>query len=382
MTPEQATQEARSGELRPVYLVLGEERYLQSIVLGELRKAVVGPGALGLNEDHFDAGDSDVEAALSAARTLPMMAKRRFVVVRSVERWEPKAEPKTEGKAERAAGKSKVLPLDRLTEYAANPSPTTTLVLLSGKLDARRRLVLAAKKEGFVVECDPPPRNGLGAWLGRRARERGKTLAPGIGELLAEIAGPELSRLDDAIERLSLYVGDAAEIDDDAVASCIVGVKASSVWELTAAVGRRDLGAALATLASVYDPKDRGLPLVGTLAWSTRQLIKFQAATARGLSPQDAARHAGAPPFKAGDLATQSKALGSKELQRWLLTIAGVDLALKGGSKRSPLAVLEAALITLSGRGGGSRASAGGKSSAGGAGGKDRAGAGAGRAGA
>jgi DNA polymerase-3 subunit delta len=238
-------------------------------------------------------------------------------------------------------------------------------VLVSGKLDARRKLVLAAKKEGFLVECSAPPRNGIPSWLGRRARERGKTLAPGVAELLAEIAGPELSRLDDAIERLSLYVGDAAEIDDDAVADCIVGVKASSVWELTAAVARKDLGAALGTLSSVYDPKDRGLPLVGTLAWSTRQLIKFQAGSARGLSPGDAAKYAGAPPFKANDLAAQSRALPARELRRWLLTIASVDLALKGGSKRTPLAVLESALITLSGRDSGPRGKTTGGSSPG-----------------
>jgi len=130
----------------------------------------------------------------------------------------------------------------------------------------------------------------------------------------------------------------------------IVGVKPSSVWELVSAVGRRDLGSALATLARVYDPKDRGLPLLGTLAWSTRQLVKFSAATARGLSPGDAARHAGAPPFKAGDLAEQSRRVTQAELERWLLTLAEVDLALKGGSKRPPQAILEAMVITLCGR--------------------------------
>ena len=65
MTPEQAVQEARTGEPRPVYLVLGEERYLQSIVVSELRKAVVGGGAPGFNEDQYDAGDSDPDRALS-----------------------------------------------------------------------------------------------------------------------------------------------------------------------------------------------------------------------------------------------------------------------------------------------------------------------------
>ena len=76
MTPEQATAEARKAELRPVYLVHGEERFLSSIVMTELRKAVLGGLDLGLNEDHFDASTADADAVLSAARTLPMMAKK------------------------------------------------------------------------------------------------------------------------------------------------------------------------------------------------------------------------------------------------------------------------------------------------------------------
>ncbi|HEX7671051.1 MAG TPA: DNA polymerase III subunit delta [Polyangiaceae bacterium] len=349
MSPEQAVAEARDGKLRPVYLVYGDERYLQTIVVAELRKAVIGAVDLGLNEDHFDAAEADVDAVISAARTLPMMAKHRLVIVRQVERWEPKTEGKTDG-GKTDGGKGKAGALDRLADFVANAPPSTVLVLV-GKLDARRRLVLLAKKAGYMVDCETPPRNAIPAWLSRRAKDREKTLAPGVAELLADIAGPELSRLDDAIERLALYVGPGpSEITEDSVAEVIVGVKPSSVWELVSAVGRRDLGAALATLSRVYDPKDRGLPLLGTLAWSTRQLVKFSAATARGLSPSDAARHAGAPPFKAADLAEQSRRITQAELAKWLRTLSEVDLALKGGSKRPPQAILESMVISLCGR--------------------------------
>jgi DNA polymerase III delta subunit len=74
MTPGKAIAAARSGELLPVYLVLGEERLLQSRVLEALRAAVIGGVDLGLNEDHLVAGEVDVDRALDAARTLPMMA--------------------------------------------------------------------------------------------------------------------------------------------------------------------------------------------------------------------------------------------------------------------------------------------------------------------
>jgi DNA polymerase-3 subunit delta len=336
MTPEQAMEEARRGELRPVYLVVGAERYLSGRVIDALRTAALAGRDLGLNEEHLNAGDSSVETALSAAKTLPMMAPKRFVLVRDCERWEPKVE-----------GAKGATALDRAATYAEDPTPSTVLVLQASKLDARRRLVNAAKKGGYLVACDAPPPRELPAWVTRSAKARGKRLAPGVAQLLSELLGAELSTLDNAVERLALYVGDAGEITEDAVGDCIVQVKPSTVWELVDAVGRRDTGGALASLGKVYDPQDRGLRLLGVLAWSTRQLLRFSAATRDGLGPANAAKAAGVPPFKADQLAKQLKRTTEQELEDWLHILARVDLELKGGSKRPARATLEAALIEM-----------------------------------
>jgi DNA polymerase-3 subunit delta len=149
------------------------------------------------------------------------------------------------------------------------------------------------------------------------------------------------------VERLCLYVGDGNEIEEDSVATCIVRLRAASVWELVGAVGRRDAGAALAALADVYDPQDRGLRLLGVLAWSTRQLLRFDSALRGGASPDQAAIRAGAPPFKARELNQQLKSLPRADLERWPELLARLDLELKGGSRRPAQAVLEAAILKL-----------------------------------
>jgi DNA polymerase III delta subunit len=82
------------------------------------------------------------------------------------------------------------------------------------------------------------------------------------------------------------------------------------------------------------------------LAWSVRQLIKFDAATRAGAGPEEAARRAGAPPFKARDLAGQLRRLSPADLERWLLLLAEADLELKG-SKRPPRATIEDAIMQM-----------------------------------
>jgi DNA polymerase-3 subunit delta len=341
MTPDQALQEARDGKLRPVYLVLGEESYLVANVSRALREAAVAGGIAGLNEDQLTAGDASADHAINAARTLPMMSARRLVLVRSVERWEGRAEGGKGGKT----GASEAL--DLVAEYAKNPSQTTTLLLVGGKLDNRRKLVALAKSEGWLVQCDPLPRGELPLFIERHARARGNPLSPEVSDLIAELAGPELAPVMDALERLCLYAGAGETITADHVAECVVRLRPASVWELVNAVGRRDLGGALAALSQVFDPSDRGLRLLSLLAWSARQLLRFEAATRAGLAGPEAAKRAGAPPFKARELADQLKRISRPELESWLELLARVDLALKGGSRRPPRAVLEDAIISL-----------------------------------
>jgi DNA polymerase-3 subunit delta len=262
-----------------------------------------------------------------------MMAPRRFVLLRGAERWDT-----SEGETS---------PFDRLAEYAAAAVDTACLVIVATKLDGRRKLSQIAKKQGFLVVCDALDARALPGWIADRFAAKGHEVDREVAELLAALAGPQLSSVDDAIERLSLYAGPGAPIDEVAVGACIARVRTADTWALVDAVGARDLGRALRTLADAYDPRDRGLPLLGALAWSIRQLARYQAATEAGASPDEAARRAGVfQPFRARELVTKARAVRSKEVERWMLVLAETDLALKS-SRRTADAILEEMLTRL-----------------------------------
>ena len=126
-------------------------------------------------------------------------------------------------------------------------------------------------------------------------------------------------------------------------------MRTADTWALVAAVGKRDLGAALRLLADVYDPRDRGLPLLGALAWSIRQISKYVVAVASGASQDEAAKRAGVfQPYRARELAQTARAFRPKELERWHLVLAETDVALKR-SRRPADAILEDMLARLCG---------------------------------
>jgi DNA polymerase-3 subunit delta len=220
------------------------------------------------------------------------------------------------------------------------------LLLVATKLHGQRRLVTTAKKGGFIVTCEPLARQALPGWIERAARDRGHSISLDVAELLAEIAGPELGYVDDAIERLSLFVGANNPIDEDAVATCVTRVRQSSVWDLIDAIGRRKVGNALGTLAECFDPRDGGLRLLGAVTWSIRQMVKLDSALKSGASLNEAASQAGVPPFRAQPIAQVVRSLPPGALGTWLRLLAETDLALKG-SKRPAQAVLETMIIDM-----------------------------------
>jgi DNA polymerase-3 subunit delta len=332
VTPSETVAQARAGRLLPFYLVVGEEQLVRDQVVGEIRKAALGTGVAAFNEDKFTAGEVDVEAVIAAARTVPMMAPRRFVLVRGAERWDS-AESSTA--------------FDRLAEYAASPVDSTAVVVVGSKVDGRRKLMQVARKEGFLVPCDPIDARALPMWIADRCHSKGHPIERGVAELLAAISGPDLGSVDDAIERLSLYVGPRNPIDEAAIGACVARIRTSDTWALVDAVGTRDLGAALRTLADAYDARERGLPLLGALAWSVRQLARYQAAVAGGASSEEAARRAGVfQPYRARELAAKARTVRVKEVERWMLVLAETDLALKS-SRRPADAILEDMLTRL-----------------------------------
>ena len=336
MTPDEAIKKAEHGDLLPVWLVVGEERMLRDQVIAAITKAALAGGLPDFNHDKFTAGETGVDKVIGATRTVPMMAKKRVVYVRGLERWD------SASSADSGDDSGKALPpLDRLSEYAKAPVDSTTLILVAQKLDGRRKLVALAKKQGFVVDCAQIDQRQLPPWIRARAKLKGHAIAPEVCDLIAEIAGPDLSYLDDVLERLSLYVGKDAPITEEAVQINVTRVRLADTWNLVDAASSKDLGRVLALFGDVYDPRDRGLPLIGAIAWSFRQLLKLQSALGQGATIDEAARRAGIyPAFKARDHAQKLKAFRPRELERWLVMVQETDLALKS-SRRPADSIIE-----------------------------------------
>lgn len=247
----------------PVWIVFGDAGPLVDEAVARVVEAGLSRcGLPAFNHSTWSAADVAAVAAVSTARTLPMMADLRVVVVRDLEE-----------------GHEAVL--EALADYVAEPSPSTLLVATGtgfprarkGGRDWGARIRNAAKKTGQVLKYgrgDVAPARFVADEAVRAGKRIGRTAA----ELVVELAGDDLSRLRREVEKLSLYVGDAEEIEVDDVHGACSAVAAAVVWELTAGIATRDADRALASLHRQLEEGEDPRKILGLIGWQLRQLLQ------------------------------------------------------------------------------------------------------------
>jgi DNA polymerase-3 subunit delta len=322
-----ATLEALSrGTVKPVYVLGGNEWLLVSRCMNAVRTAVVGTGPRGLSEDVFDGDNANMNHVLGACRTLPMMAKRRLVIVRGAEDLAQKLSDKDQ---------------KEFFAYLATPEPTTVLLLVATKFDARRTWINESKKHGWLVTCSVPTDDRdvdpwLTQWINAEMRARKITAESGVVERLVAWIGPELGMLADALERLSLYTAGGA-ITLAAVEALVTPVREIESFDLSDAILMRDLPTALANIAQLRTQRGEALMILGSLGYSLRQLAraKQMLAVNPDANISKAVYMHGKPP---GWLANATRRWSVPQVHRALRVLAATDAALKG-SKGSAMGV-------------------------------------------
>ncbi len=105
-------------------------------------------------------------------------------------------------------------PAEELEAYIEQPEPMTTLVFVSGPLDANRRVVKLLRKHADVVDCGSLAIAARGGDLDHQAAREGRAddRAQGDLALLLDITGLSLGRIRAEVDKLMLYAAGEATI--------------------------------------------------------------------------------------------------------------------------------------------------------------------------
>jgi DNA polymerase III subunit delta len=321
------------GQVPPVALLHGSEPLLLDDALALISGALFpDAGSAALGRDVLDARETSAEAIVRTALTLPFLGGMRLVAVRHAQLL-----PARQNEA--------------LVTYVRAPNGSSCLLLLAdeslaAQRDRRQHWLLSVVPPGMVVEIGSPKSHELPRWLRLRAARDGIELEEDAARLLAQLVGGELGSLLAEARKAALAGGPHNRRVTEAEVKAVVGAqRLSGIFELTNAVERGQVGAALAALVSLLAAGEEPLRLLGLLTTDLRTQWTMKEALSHGQSVDEIARTVRRPRPVVEALLARAKAVPVNELARRFQRCWVAEQRLKsGGEPLAEMAVLIAGL--------------------------------------
>jgi DNA polymerase III delta subunit len=284
----------KSGKTGPLYLLEGDDLQSRHDLAIEFA-GLVDEGLQAFNVQSFYANEATnaagrdqlIGSLLSNARTLPMMAPRRVIVVHEADRLlapkrakdddEGEVEASTSARATADKPRSKRIatsPAEELEAYIEHPEPMTTLVFASAPLGGNRRVVKLLRKHADVVDCGTlhDPREAA-IWITKRLEKDELTIDPKAISLLLSSTGLTLGRIRPEIEKLILYAAGESTITAAHVKDVVIPQEESEgTFALMDAVRNSNAPRALREVSALLDSGIQPPMILGQLRAATIQL--------------------------------------------------------------------------------------------------------------
>ena len=330
---EEIRSDLRTGDLKPIYLLFGEQAFLARKAFDALFAACVKGGPRGFNEQIFLGESISGGDVASAASTLPMMGPRRTIVVRNVDKLKKDAQ-------------------ERLATYCASPSSTTVLLLLGSDgsrkaLDGRGKLAKSIKKAGRWCEFKKLYGRNLHGWIEAEAKRQKKRLQRGAAQYLEDVAGTDLAQIHNGLELAALFVGDGPEITVDDLSAVMTGRKQEALWDLLDDLGERRGESALRNLQRCWSQGEEAISVLNLARRRVLQILAAESAIARGMRRDEALRAAGVAPNMAWKWDKQLGRYRLPELVRARRRMLQADSDVKGGLRIDRRWAVERAIVDI-----------------------------------
>jgi DNA polymerase-3 subunit delta len=287
-----------------IFSILGAESVLVKEALDKLLAERLDPASKDFNFDIFEAGSLEIKKVASAIGTLPVLAARRIVLIKS-------AHELKKGETE------------SLTDLLDQVPETTDLIFVAEKADARTTFWQKLTKKAKTTEIRPPEPREAPHWVVQEARKAGYLIDAAAASWMVAAIGSDLAGLRSALEKIFLLKGAQKQISLQDVESCVTAVSWKTVFELTDAVGARKLDRALQLFKRMEESGESPIAMLALLARHFRILSKVKEGDSGGVPPfflKDYQRQAGQ--FDATKLAEKREKLFQTD---WALKSSPID---------------------------------------------------------
>jgi DNA polymerase-3 subunit delta len=296
--------------LKPVYALVGADAFLQTQRLRE----ILGQMPKDAARIDVDGERAELADVLDELRSFAMFGGGKVVVVANGDEFISRFR-------------------EQLETYCEHPADSATLVLRVNSLPKTQRIAKVIAKNGAIEACAPPSDREIVPWIIGRAKSIHKlAVTPAAAEMLKDLIGDDLGRMDNELAKLALQC-EAGKADVGDVQGSVAFQREQEMWHMTDEIAAGHTTAALRRWRQLVQMDTSAeFRAVTWLGMWLEKAIKALAMKQRGANAFQIAKDLRIWPAEKGTafVATASR-LGEAGLRRALDLLVEVDHQSKSG---------------------------------------------------
>lgn len=318
--------EIDSGNLQPLYLLSGEERYIMDEMGNRIRTAALGDDG-DFNFDMEYGAEIDIERFISTANSYPFMGDNRVLFIKELEKLR---------------GKWK-----QLLEYCSNPARSSIVIMFFNTHDESGRKIRSGKdyskleriigKNGKHIRFDKLKQGDLKKWVCMKAARAGVTLSLETADSLIESVGSDLYNIQNELDKIFL-VFEGKNVTENNIGKVIGRYRLNAVYDLMEGIGPGKEHVVLSVLSNIISSgAERPSTLLYLVARHFLSLLKAKAGGGGG-------------GYYFERIKKKASLFTTREIIVWLENIRVADLTIKSTSFPEKLLLESVFIHSMSGR--------------------------------
>lgn len=308
----------KSGQLKNVYLLYGEERYLVRQYRDKLVKAIVSPDDT-MNFTRFEGADVDATELISLAETMPFFAERRLILVEDSKLFRKASED--------------------LAEYFERCLDTTYFVFVEESVEEKTKVFKSVSNVGSAVKFTTPKEEVLKKWIIGRISKEGKNITQAAYQSFIDKTGTDMENIEKELEKLICYTMEKAAIEAADVEAVTTEQITSKIYELVNAISNHQQKMALDLFYDLLSQKEKPSGILNMITRHFDALLTVKVMSGQGFSNKDIADKMTAKDWMVRRYQTQARSFSVEQLKKAVKDGVEYEEAIKIGNMDAQIAV-------------------------------------------
>lgn len=328
MAYSEVLQQVKKKQIKPVYLLYGTESYFIQNITKYITKAVL-PDESNDNLSTYDLEETPIQEVIADAETYPFFGENKLIIASNASFLKAKPDK---------------LPfehdLEVLSHYLIEPVDYSVIVLIAPyeKIDERKKVSKALKKNGVVAACNPIKDYELRSWITNLAGSLKITIEEDAYEMLETELSTDLHLLRSELSKLSLYVGEGGIVTKEIAENLISHTASNSSLRLVDAVIERNLFKAVSIYKDLEKMKEEPIGLIALLAFQFRTIFRVKLLKQKGYSQVQMQKQLSTHPYVIKIAMSRESRFTVSRLQDIIVKLTDADANIKQGKMEKELA--------------------------------------------